>query len=180
MSNNGLVWLNVRGKVVGPVSIEVVRAKITRGELRPGTHWSADRVTWRDLSLLPTSGQTIPAPHALPTLEKTAASPPSSLPSEGPPPIPPERWLPVAVVVTLTALAFAAAPAAAATSSSSCSQQATMALRGSPCASASNWAASSSSTSPPTVASSAVSDATEAAAARSRSRHTRNHVLTTM
>ena len=108
MSKNGLVWLNVRGKVVGPVSIEVVRAKITRGELRPGTHWSADRVTWRDLSLLPTSGQTIPAPHALPTLEKTAASPPSSLPSEGPPPIPPERWLPVAVLVTLAALAFAA------------------------------------------------------------------------
>lgn len=113
MSNNGLVWLNVRGKVVGPVSLEVVRAKITRGELRPGTHWSADRVNWRDLTLLPTSGQTTPEPHALPSLEQPAALPVSPATTDGPPPIPPDRWLPAAVAIALSALAFAALVVAA-------------------------------------------------------------------
>ena len=113
MSNNGLVWLNVRGKVVGPVAIEVVRAKIARGELRPGTHWSTDRITWRELSSLPVSGQSPPSQGALPSLEQPAAQPPPSTTADEPPPIPPDRWLPAALAIALSALAFTALVVAA-------------------------------------------------------------------
>ena len=57
---SGLVYLNVNGKVVGPLPVAVVRGKLARGELRPGTRWSRDRARWQDLSLLAAEPEALP------------------------------------------------------------------------------------------------------------------------
>jgi serine protease Do len=110
MADSGLVWLNIHGKVVGPLSVDVVRAKMARGELRPGTRWSPDRATWRDLTLFPAN---MPGPGSvphIPTLETPASTRTASPPYDPdlPPPIPPSPWLPRALALGLTGLAMAA------------------------------------------------------------------------
>ena len=60
MMASGLVYLNVNGKVVGPLPVAVVRGKLARGELRPGTRWSRDRARWQDLSLLAAEPEALP------------------------------------------------------------------------------------------------------------------------
>lgn len=110
MADSGLVWLNIHGKVVGPLSVDLVRAKMGRGELRPGTRWSPDRATWRDLTLLPAN---IPSPGSgtrVPTLETPSSAGSTSPPSDPdlPPPIPPSPWLPKALTFSLAGLVLAA------------------------------------------------------------------------
>lgn len=115
MSANGLVYLNIHGRVVGPLALEVVRTKAMRGELRPGTRWSSDRATWRDLEQLPgeefeaagsqPAGRLSGAPTGpVQTVENWRAPPPPD--RDGPPPVPPEAGLRRLVALSVGGIAL--------------------------------------------------------------------------
>ena len=108
MPEIGLIYLNIHGKVLGPLSVEVVRSKLSRGELRPGTRWSIDRSAWRDMSLLPSmvvtqtnSASRVPSLQA----ESPQVHPPADL--DLPPPIPAKPWLSKVIATTMGLLVAA-------------------------------------------------------------------------